>query len=101
MIAKMVPNTRRRYAEIMHDVEDLINDHSTLLTTILKICLTTLLVAHQKNGTQLLSKLKFLVPAVGTFFTPLLLEEAFLFQDSRRMISSRCFVPPSFNDIRL
>lgn len=35
------------------------------------------------------------------FFTPLLLEEAFEYQDRRRRISSRRFVPPSFNDIRL
>ena len=35
------------------------------------------------------------------FFTPLLLEDAFKFQDQRRKISSRRFVPPSFNDIRL
>ena len=42
-----------------------------------------------------------LVPSVGTFFTPLLLEEAFKYQDKQRFISSRRFVPPSFNDIRL
>ena len=41
------------------------------------------------------------MPSVGVFFTPLLLEEAFLYQDNRRKISSRRFVPPSFNDIRL
>lgn len=35
------------------------------------------------------------------FFTPLLLEEAFIYQDGQRRISSRRFVPPSFNDIRL
>ena len=58
-------------------------------------------VEHQKKGTHLHSKLKLLVPAVGVFFTPLLLEEAFKFQDSRRRISSRRFIPPSFNDIRL
>ena len=38
---------------------------------------------------------------MGTFFTPLLLAEAFEYQDQRRRISSRRFVPPSFNDIRL
>ncbi|KAL8851317.1 MAG: hypothetical protein Q9221_003762 [Calogaya cf. arnoldii] len=69
----------------MHDVEELINDH----------------IEHQTRGTQGRSKLKHLVPSVGTFFTPLLLEEAFKFQDDRRKISSRRFVPPSFNDIRL
>ena len=41
------------------------------------------------------------MPSVGIFFTPLLLEEAFIYQDNRRKISSRRFVPPSFNDIRL
>lgn len=58
-------------------------------------------VAHQNRGTASRSKLKLLVPTVGTFFTPLLLAEAFTYQDQRRRISSRRFVPPSFNDIRL
>lgn len=38
---------------------------------------------------------------MGTFFTPLLLEKAFVAQDARRSISNRRFVAPSFNDIRL
>lgn len=42
-----------------------------------------------------------LVPSISSFFTPLALEEAFLRQDARRAISSRRFVAPSFNDIRL
>lgn len=41
------------------------------------------------------------MPSVGTFFTKLPLEKAFKEQDKRRYISSRRFVPPSFNDIRL
>lgn len=41
------------------------------------------------------------MPSVGSFFTPLHLEQAFVYQDQRRRISSRRFVPPSFNDIRL
>jgi IMP and pyridine-specific 5'-nucleotidase len=53
------------------------------------------------SSTETRSKLKLLVPSVGTFYTPLSLEEAFLFQDERRKISSRRFVSPSFNDIRL
>ncbi|KAL8718569.1 MAG: hypothetical protein Q9225_004316 [Loekoesia sp. 1 TL-2023] len=81
----MATAAHRRYAEIMHDVEELINDHIT----------------QQKRGTHERSKLKLLVPSVGVFFTPLFLEEAFNFQDERRRISSRRFVPPSFNDIRL
>lgn len=52
-------------------------------------------------GTQDRSKLRLLVPTVGIFFTPLLLHDAFIYQDSRRYISWRRFVPPSFNDIRL
>lgn len=85
VVAKMASTAHRRYAEIMRDVEDLINDH----------------IRHQRKGTSQRSKLKFLVPSVSLFFTPLLLEEAFVYQDSRRRISSRRFVPPSFNDIRL
>jgi len=42
-----------------------------------------------------------LVPSIGTFFTRLPLADAFKYQDRRRFISSRRFVPPSFNDIRL
>src|SRR5436305_14863866 len=47
------------------------------------------------------SKLSMLVPTIGMFFTPLALEAAFLHQDAIRAISSRRFVPPSFNHIRL
>ena len=47
------------------------------------------------------SKLRLLVPSIGSFFTRLPLEAAFKFQDRRRHISSRRFVPPSFNDVRL
>lgn len=42
-----------------------------------------------------------LVPTISGFFTPLALEDAFNQQDSMRAISSRRFVAPSFNDIRL
>ena len=57
--------------------------------------------SSSKAGTHHRSKLKLLVPSVGVFFTPLLLEEAFRYQDGRRFISYRRFVAPSFNDIRL
>ncbi|KAF2097299.1 IMP-specific 5'-nucleotidase 1 [Rhizodiscina lignyota] len=82
---QMAAIAHRRYAEIMRDVEELIIDH----------------IAHQNAGTHDRSKLKLLVPSVGRFFTPLALHEAFLYQDSKRLISHRRFVPPSFNDIRL
>ncbi|KAJ9667989.1 IMP 5'-nucleotidase [Coniosporium apollinis] len=84
-VDQMATGAHRRYAEIMRDVEELINDH----------------IAHQKAGTHAHSKLKLLVPSVGIFFTPLPLHDAFTYQDSRRFISYRRFVPPSFNDIRL
>jgi hypothetical protein len=58
-------------------------------------------VEHQKVGLHHQSKLKLLVPSIGTFFTRLPLAEAFRYQDRQRFISSRRFVPPSFNDIRL
>ncbi|EMD89084.1 hypothetical protein COCC4DRAFT_196396 [Bipolaris maydis ATCC 48331] len=76
---------QRRYAEIMRDVEEIINDH----------------IQHQKDGKPDRSKLKLLVPSVANFFTPLALHDAFIWQDQRRFISHRRFVPPSFNDVRL
>lgn len=64
--------------------------------------LTILLqVAYQARGLGNRSKLKILVPTIGNFFTPLALHDAFRIQDTRRRISSRRFVAPSFNDIRL
>ncbi|KAI9757306.1 MAG: IMP 5'-nucleotidase [Chaenotheca gracillima] len=81
----MATTAHRRYAEIMRDVEGLINDH----------------IALQKDGGHERSKLKLLIPSVGIFFTSLRLEAAFVYQDQQRFISSRRFVSPSFNDIRL
>jgi len=74
-----------RYAQIMQDVEYLVQDHRR----------------HQTPDKPYRSKLKLLVPSVGTFFTPLHLRDAFVWQDQRRHISSRQFVAPSFNDVRL
>lgn len=84
-VDEMARNAHHRYAEIMRDVEELVNDH----------------IRHYKRGAQTSSKLRLLVPSVGTFFTPLPLQDAFRFQDQKRFISSRRFVAPSFNDIRL
>lgn len=81
----MARNAHTRYAEIMRDVEDLIRDH----------------IVHQKAGSEGHSKLKLLVPSIGMFFTALPLQAAFQFQDAKRFISSRRFVAPSFNDVRL
>ncbi|KAK4494046.1 hypothetical protein PRZ48_015233 [Zasmidium cellare] len=88
-VAQMAQSAHERYSQIMKDVEDLIIDH----------------IAHQKRGAlwsaDTKSKLKMLVPSVGSFFTQLPLKDAFEFQDRRRFISNRRFVAPSFNDVRL
>lgn len=84
-VARMSQEAHRRYAEILRDVEAMIDDH----------------IAHQHDDQALPSKLKLLVPTVGPFFTRLPLEAAFKFQDRKRYISSRRFVSPSFNDVRL
>lgn len=80
----MAVNAQARYGQIMQDVEELVKDH----------------IVHQKI-TGSTSKLKMLVPSVGSFFTPLPLHDAFEWQDKKRRMSSRRFVAPSFNDIRL
>ncbi|KAF1947968.1 IMP-specific 5'-nucleotidase-like protein 1 [Clathrospora elynae] len=84
-VDKQANIAQRRYAEIMRDVEEIINDH----------------INHQKMGKPDRSKLKLLVPSVANFYTALALHDAFIWQDKRRHISHRRFVPPSFNDIRL
>lgn len=88
-MAQMSEEAHRRYAEIMRDVELMIDDH---------------IKHHQgEQGTAapFPSKLKLLVPSVGPFFTRLPLEAAFKYQDRKRYISSRRYVSPSFNDVRL
>ncbi|KAI1378929.1 IMP-specific 5-nucleotidase [Hypoxylon crocopeplum] len=82
---QMSEEAHRRYAEIMRDIEVMVDDHIT----------------HQFNANRVPSKLKLLVPTIGNFFTRLPLEAAFKFQDRKRYISSRRFVSPSFNDVRL
>ncbi|KAK4174992.1 putative IMP-specific 5'-nucleotidase 1 [Triangularia setosa] len=86
VLIKAREEAHRRYAEILHDVELMIDDH----------------IAHQNDpDNPFPSKLKLLVPSIGPFFTRLPLEAAFKFQDRKRYISSRRFVSPSFNDVRL
>ncbi|TVY28524.1 IMP-specific 5'-nucleotidase [Lachnellula hyalina] len=84
-VKMMAAEAHRRYWEIMRDVEVMIDDH----------------IAHQEVNLHGQSKLKLLVPSIGTFFTRLPLADAFIYQDKKRFISSRRFVPPSFNDVRL
>lgn len=87
-IASMARSAHSRYADIFRDVEDLITDHIYHQS-------------HTPSGIKPRSKLSMLVPSISTFFTPLALEDAFNHEDALRSISSRRFVPPSFNDIRL
>ena len=98
----------RRYSEILRDVEIMVDDHSRSQQG----TRTYLLVrsSHQHHNSvanqndhenPFPSKLKLLVPSIGPFFTRLPLESAFKLQDRKRYISSRRFVSPSFNDIRL
>ncbi|KAB8211601.1 IMP-specific 5'-nucleotidase [Aspergillus parasiticus SU-1] len=84
-LVAIAADTHQRYAEIFRDVENLMRDH----------------IHHKETGAPGKSKLNHLVPTVGSFFTPLPLEDAFKYQDSQRFISRRRFVAPSFNDIRL
>ncbi|OLN86019.1 IMP-specific 5'-nucleotidase 1 [Colletotrichum chlorophyti] len=83
--ARMAEEAHRRYAEILRDVEHMIDDH----------------FARQDDTSSLPSKLKMLVPSAGPFFTRLPLESAFTHIDTKRHISSRRYVSPSFNDVRL
>lgn len=84
-ITRMAEEAHRRYAEIMRDVELMIDDHMT----------------KQNCSDPFPSKLRMLVPTAGPFFTRLPLEAAFKYQDRKRYISSRRYVAPSFNDVRL
>ncbi|KAF6806067.1 IMP-specific 5'-nucleotidase [Colletotrichum sojae] len=84
-VARMAEEAHRRYAEILRDVEHMIDDH----------------IDRQNEANNLPSKLKMLVPSAGPFFTRLPLEDAFKHMDSKRYISRRRYVSPSFNDVRL
>ncbi|KAJ3213816.1 IMP 5'-nucleotidase [Dinochytrium kinnereticum] len=74
----------KRYCEVLECIEGLVLDH----------------ILHQNTGLPELSRLSQLVPSIGRFFTALPLVESFLLLNKKRSISSRRFVPPSFNDIR-
>ncbi|KAF4582977.1 IMP-specific 5'-nucleotidase 1 [Ophiocordyceps camponoti-floridani] len=86
-VVDMAGEAHRRYSEIMRDVETMIDHH----------------ISRQSlsNGSPRPSKLSMLVPSAGPFFTRLPLASAFAYQDGKRNISSRRYVAPSFNDVRL
>lgn len=101
-VDQQASTAQRRYAEIFRDVEEIINDHSESQAVDSQvITLISHVVEHQRVGRPDRSKLKLLVPSVANFFTSLALHDAFIWQDQRRFISYRRFVPPSFNDVRL
>ncbi|KAG5916914.1 IMP 5'-nucleotidase [Claviceps sorghi] len=102
-VAKMGEEAHRRYAEIMRDVEMMIDDHIMRQkqyqsqTQGQEACMGGLGL----GPSPMPSKLGMLVPTAGPFFTRLPLEAAFKYQDRKRYISSRRYVAPSFNDVRL
>mmetsp|Transcript_70834 Transcript_70834/g.198519 ORF Transcript_70834/g.198519 Transcript_70834/m.198519 type:complete len:163 (-) Transcript_70834:884-1372(-) len=57
-------------------------------------------LVEECRSTPAQSKLKQLVPSVGSFHTPLPLEAAFALYDQKYHISQRRHVTPSFNEIR-
>lgn len=75
---------RNKYMETFKDIEKLLDDD--------------IIVSQQ--GKPQLSRLRQLVPSIGTMWTRLPLQEAFAIEDERRSISERRFVSPSFNDVR-
>ncbi|CDF89904.1 ZYBA0S05-04434g1_1 [Zygosaccharomyces bailii CLIB 213] len=89
---------RSQYAQIFKDIEVLIDN---------KMDFDARSQELEKSGAgeleyELLgkSRLKQLVPTIGSFFTELPLEKAFLWGDSHGAISDRRMVAPSFNDVR-
>ncbi|EDO14861.1 hypothetical protein Kpol_363p1 [Vanderwaltozyma polyspora DSM 70294] len=89
---------RRQYAEIFQDIELLISSKIEFDAK------NGLLDVEESNEGQYeligKSRLNQLVPSIGPFFTMLPLHEAFLWEDSKRAISQRRMVAPSFNDVR-
>ncbi|SCU85896.1 LAME_0D03444g1_1 [Lachancea meyersii CBS 8951] len=82
---------RQRYAEIFKAVEDLVGEQVEVRE---QVPPEDFLFHRQRT------RLAQLVPSVGAFFTRLPLEQAFALEDSKRAISARVMVAPSFNDIR-
>ncbi|KAJ2431144.1 IMP 5'-nucleotidase [Coemansia sp. RSA 2531] len=74
----------QRYAEIFASIEELIEEHRSFTN----------------QGIPTYSRLAKLVPSIGTFFTPLPLQQAFERVNDMDKISARKHVPPSFNDVR-
>lgn len=106
---------RSRYAEIFKDIEQLIDNkiefdsrfgetgYGVEDDEIISNGNEQLDYSNEEDGQRVSfgqSRLNLLVPTIGTFFTKLPLEKAFLFEDSKKAISARRMVAPSFNDVR-
>lgn len=91
---------RSQYAEIFKDIESLVSDK--ILFDERNDQYRQYIESNDVEEVIPLGqpRLDLLVPTIGTFFTQLPLEKAFLWEDARKAISSRRMVAPSFNDIR-
>ncbi|KAH3900306.1 related to IMP-specific 5'-nucleotidase 1 [Saccharomycodes ludwigii] len=102
----------KKYLSIFKDIEDLVWEKLQLSNsrnlTIRDPFQTeqqqqedSLTLDFQKSGVfDVQSRLDQLVPSIGPMFTGLPLTKAFILEDSKKKISCRRFVSPSFNDIR-
>ncbi|KAJ2791355.1 IMP 5'-nucleotidase [Coemansia linderi] len=79
-----VTENAQRFSEIFSSIEHLIQEHRSFT----------------RQGIPTYSRLAKLVPSIGTFFTPLPLQQAFERVNAQDKISARKHVPPSFNDVR-
>jgi IMP and pyridine-specific 5'-nucleotidase len=106
----MFSSRRRNYMIVKHRKDGLVEffrdmlSHSFVLNLAKETVPQTfghfeeLIEEHRADNKD--SKLRKLVPTVGTFFTPLPLREAYLEYDDHYHISQRRFVPISFDDVR-
>lgn len=95
---KTTKRLRRQYSEIFQDIEALIVNKMEFDSK------NGFLDEDEMNSGQYemvgKSRMNQLVPSIGPFFTEIPLKDAFLWEDSKRAISQRRMVAPSFNDIR-
>lgn len=89
-LAVVAKDCQHRYLEIFHDVESMIENHRYVEE-----------INYSDSDSFVISRLQKLIPSIGSFFTPLPLARAFKLEDSRRSISNRRLVSPSFNDVRM
>lgn len=97
---------RHRKDHLMEFFREMLN-HSFVLDVSTATCPDTfahfeeLIEEHRQKSRQGKgSRLKTLVPTVGTFFTPLPLQQAFKEYDNKFCLTARRFVPISFDDVR-